>query len=148
MSREFDRINELFRRNEGVPFNIAVLFLMENGYNDMAEITDEEIQNVECPKGFDEIFYRNVIKLARQLAQETSPYDLLRFAMTNTFLRLDEFNNIVPREKLEEMVKERIDREVTRRDTADYIIYLCNRYNCDAEDLEKLGINIPDSYWE
>lgn len=149
MSKEFDAINEIYKENEGVSFNMAVLWLMDNGYNNMKNMTDKDIIESPKPNMFAEDFYRNILRTARKLAKETSPYDLLKYCMVNPFLRLDDFKDVVSREKLETMVKSRIDWEdFGRKDTSDYINYLCIRYDCDAEDLEKLGINIPDAYWE
>lgn len=43
MSKEFELIDRRYKENEGIPFNIIVLLLMENGYDNMRNMTDEDI---------------------------------------------------------------------------------------------------------
>lgn len=156
MSKEYELINDLFKKNEGVAFNMVVAILMDNGYEKIKNLTDEDIVNIInslAPELFDEDFYRNILDVARTIAKETSPYDLIKYAMVNTFLRLDDYKNVVPREKLENMVKASLspisimDVEYNL-DTVDGIKKVCEKYDCDAEDLELLGYTIPDDYWK
>lgn len=93
ISEEYKKIEKIFKEYEGITFNMAILWLLENGFTNMATITDEEIAKIDCPKMFDDEFFREILKLTRKMAQEISPYDLLKFAMVNPFLRLDDFYN-------------------------------------------------------
>lgn len=149
MSNEkYELINKLYNENEGVTWNMAVLWLMENGYNDMAEMTDEDIMKAECPNMFADDFFRNILKLTRQLAKETSPYDLLMYTMVNPFMNLMNFHNVPSRNRLEEMIKNCIDKDVYSKMRVEDVENFCDMFCCDAEELEKLGYEIPEAYWE
>ena len=149
MSNEkYELLDKLYKENEGISWNMAILWLMENGYNDMAEMTDEDIQKAECPQMFADDFFRDILKLTRQLAKETSPYDLLMYAMVNPFRNLMNFHNVPTRTRLEEMIKNAIYTEIYSKPTVKDVENFCEKYCCSAEELEMLGIEIPDKYWE
>lgn len=72
-----------------------------------------------------------------------------QFCMAEDIFDIRLFANKLPRNSLEDMVKTRISWEdQIRTDNADYIRYLVSRYDCEAEDLELIGINVPDEYYE
>ena len=62
-------------------------------------------------------------------------------------------SKIKNREQLEGMVKASLspmsimDVEYNL-DTVSGVKRICEKYNCEAEDLELLGYKIPDEYWE
>ena len=162
MSKEFEFLNNIYRQKAGVAFNLICDVLMENGYANFKNATDEDIEAVECPNLIAEDMYKDILLTAREIAQNTSPHDLLQFAMVEPFLRLDLFKeNTLNREELEKMVKASIQADLNGFDgnysimhirepkdfkNANDIQYFCERYDCDADIFEKLGFEVSEDY--
>lgn len=133
-----------------VNFNMVCTYILNIGYEAARNITDEDIEKAKGDGFATKEYYQWVMCTAREVANTISNnVELVQFCMAEDVYDIRHFADKLPRWELEDMLKTRISMEdYTRTDTADYIIYLCNRYDCDAEDLEYLGIEVPEEYWE
>ena len=134
-------INELY-------FNMAIVFVIDNGINEVKEWSDDDISEAEVPNLFEKNTYRMILKAARDIAQNTNPIDLILFCMTEATLDPKLYSGKLSYKTLESMVKHRLGYEDYGFNRNEEIDYLCQRYGCMAEDFEALGYTIPESYFE
>lgn len=153
MSKEYEVLEKLYRAYEGVIWNLACTWLLVNGFDNVKKWTDEYIDNEKTPDFLAPNCYREILKLEREIATKSLCTDFLKFCMVKPFLPIDEFASKLNREQLEDMVKASLspmsimDVEYNL-DTVSGVKRICEKYNCEAEDLELLGYKIPDEYWE
>ena len=142
------KLKELYRKIGDVGFNLAVSVLMENGFNTFKECTEDDILQSEVPNLFDENFYREVLRAAKEMSEITIPLDLIIFCMTDSRIDSKNFSGKLSYIDLDKMVRHRLEYEDYGFNRNSEIDYLCQRYGCDAEDFEMLGYKIPESYFE
>ena len=73
MSKEYKILKQIYTENEGTVFNLAVEWLMENGYLKFRSLTDEMIEEAEAPNIIAPEMFKHILKIARQIANETNP---------------------------------------------------------------------------
>lgn len=152
MSKEYEVLEKLYRAYEGVMWNLACEWLLENGFSNVKEWDDEFINNQEVPKLIEPSFYREILRLARQIATDSDCVDFMKFCMIEPFFQIRDLGKL-NREQLEGMVKASLspmsimDVEYNL-DTKPGVERVCKKYQCEAEDLELLGYTIPDDYWK
>ena len=154
MSKAYEYLEEIYKKNEGIDFNLACQWIMENGYLNVRKWTDEIIEEAKVPNLFADDYYKETLRLAREIANNTSPADLMKFCMIKPFLRLDDFCDKLNREELEAMVIASIQDDLnggtsimtTPRDfesEADRD-YFQDKYDCDLENFVKLEFDVPE----
>lgn len=152
MSKEYELLKKLYRENEGIKWNLACTWLLDNGFKNVRQWDDEFINNQKAPELLEKDLYIEILKLARLIATKSYCLDFMRFCMVHPFIRIDNFANKLDREKLENMIKASLspmsimDVEYNL-DTKPGVERVCEKYQCEAEDLELLGYTIPDDYW-
>ena len=147
-SIEYKKLKEILRNIGELYFNMALVYVIDNGINQVKQWSDEDITEAEVPGLFAEDTYRLILKSAREIAQNTNPIDLALFCMTEGTLDPRNYSGKLQYNKLEKMLKLRIGYEDYGFNRKEEIDYLCRRYGCMAEDFEALGFKIPDEYWE
>lgn len=147
----YEKLLELKKSTRYDYFALACGYFFDIGYNAAKEITDEEIKNVEGNGIMTKDFCEWMMETARTIANTIdSAVELVQFCMAEDIYDIRNYANKLPRYKLEEMIKYRLNSEEIPIDVSPIkkIEFLCNVYDCDEEDLELLGIDIPDEYWE
>lgn len=124
-------------------------YIFDIGFQNAKEISDKNIDKCKDNGMLTKEFQQYLMRQARELTNACdSAVTLVQYCMAEDVYDIRNSANKLPRDILEEMVKTRISWEdVVNKNNADYIQYLTSRYYCDAEDLELLGIEIPDEYW-
>lgn len=148
VENSYKELKEIYRKIGDVAFNVAVSILMENGFNLLSKCTEEDILEAEVPNLFDETYYRNILRAAKDISLITEPIDLIIFCMTDSRLDSKHFSNKLSYVDLDEMIRHRLEYEEYGFNRNEEIDYLCGRYGCDAEDFEMLGYKIPEHYFE
>ena len=150
MENVYKKLLEIKGKSNEAAFNVVCTYIFDIGYQAAKEITDEDIENAKGDGFATKEFNQWVMRTAREVVNIiNNNVELVQFCAVEDVYDTRFFADKLPRWQLEDMLKTRISMEdYTRTDTTDYIIYLCDRYDCDAEDLEYLGIEIPDEYWE
>ena len=152
MNIRYELLEKLYKKNKGFAWNLACEWLLEYGFSNVKEWDDEFINNQEVPKLIEPSFYREILRLARQIATDSDCVDFMKFCMIEPFFQIRDLGKL-NREQLEGMVKASLspmsimDVECNL-DTVSGVKRICEKYNCEAEDLELLGYKIPDEYWE
>ena len=111
VSETYTKLKNIYKGINEVGFNMAVTFLMDNGYKEVEKWTDEAIAEAEVPELFAEGFYRNILKTTRKIAESCTPIELIQFCMTDTCLDTKYFSNKLCYRDLEQMIEHRISYE-------------------------------------
>ncbi len=154
MSKEYENIKEITKniRSDYQAFIFSYIF--DIGYQSAKEITDEDIQKSEGNGIMTKDFCQYIMEKARELCNAVdSAVSLVQYCMVEDTFDIRNYADKLPRYKLEDMVKASLSPSSIMDVSCslyskESVENVCDRYNCDAEDLELLGFKIPDSYWE
>ncbi len=149
----YDKLKKIQQNVNAPVLSVALTYLLDIGFKAATQITDEMINEAKgndlMTKGFEEL----VMKTAREIAQTVNLTDVYVFCQAEDIFDTRYNASKLPRYTLEDMIKASLspmsimDVEYNL-DTKEGIKRVCEKYDCDAEDLELLGITIPEDYWE
>ena len=140
----YENLLQLKNKTQDDVFVLACSHFFDIGYQNAKEIRDEDIKNVQ---GSARELIREIMSITRKIAHETeSGVELVQFCMAEDIFDVRNYANKISRYKLEDMLKSRLSFENVYQ-TADSVSYICSRYGCDVDDMELLGIEIPDEYY-
>lgn len=126
-------------------FALALGYFFDIGYQAASEITDEDIANAEGNGIMKKDFVQWMMKTVRLFTEVTdSAIEVIQFCMVEDIFEIRWYANKLPRYQLEDMLQTRIAREKYSTNKEDDLEELCDLYDCDSENFELLGFNIPE----
>lgn len=149
MTENYKKLKEICKDMKADYKSMLFAYIFDIGFQNAKEFTSKDIESCEDRGVLTRDFQQWLIRLAKEICNAVdSPVTLVQYCMAEDIYETRFEADKLGRWKLEEMVKERMSWEdVVNKKSVDYINYLTHRYDCDAEDLELLGIEIPDEYW-
>lgn len=150
----YEKLKNIKNNTNNAILVTALTYLLDIGCREAKEITDDVIEKAEGNGLMTKEFVQELMKTAREIAQAIeNPSDVYVFCQAEEIFDVLYTTNKLPRYRLEEMIKASLspisimDVEYNL-DTVGGIKRVCEKYDCDAEDLELLGYTIPDDYWK
>lgn len=149
--KEFEKLKKLYKESNLTYFSMAVCHLLANGFNDTLEISDDEISKMKSTSnGMSDEFVRWINKTARDIAiaADGQPANLIEFCQAIELFDIQHFCGKLNRHRLEEMVENQIF--INKYSTRSECERQCEKLGCEMEELEMLGVELPDGWdeWE
>lgn len=149
--KEFEELKRIYKENNLAYFSMAVCHLMGNGFNDILELSYDEINEMTSSvKGMTDDFVRLINKLAKDIAiaAEGQPANLIEFCQAIDLFDIQHFCGKLNRHRLEKIVENQIF--ITKYSTRSECERQCEKLGCEMEELEMLGVELPDGWdeWE
>ena len=121
-------------------FVMAVSHYLDIGHRNAKEITQEDIDSVEENGLMTKEFCQFLMRTAKIIADSVdSAVEVIQFCTVEDIFETRFYAGKLSRGELEDMVKARLANE-----DDDDTSTLCELYDCDEEDLEMLGMGIPE----
>ena len=153
----YDNIEKIYKRTNKAYFSMAVCHLMDKGFEAVKEMTDEQIEAIEYkPKHkpgtidlMNEDFIKWIWRAAKEIAEacEYQPANLIMFCQAVDLFDTYHFNGKLNKNRMEEMLIERISAEDCSLQLNSGVKTLCKRYDCEAEEFEALGFTVTEDYY-
>ena len=142
----YSKLNEIYSKTRVDVFVMALGYLIEKGTSNIAEITDDEINEIDGNGFMTKEFSQMLVKLARDIAKATdSAVEIIQFADAKGLFEVSYYTNgeVFERETLEH----------TSRRLLEYILYdeidfpnseeeakenLADMLEIEVEDIDKL----------
>lgn len=109
MTGVYNKLEELYRKYHPAQFNMAIAQLLEIGFRNAAEITDEEINGAKGNALMTDEFWQETLKLVREIAQNYSPVEFMQFCEVMEPLDIRWFSKHPTRDDLETLMERAID---------------------------------------
>lgn len=143
----YEKLLKLKRNTRDDYFVMACSYLFDIGYQNAKEITDEEIENAKVNGIMTKEFCEWLMKTAREIANTIdSAIELVQFCMVEDVYDLKLFANKLPRYRLQEMIENQI--YIHKGSSQSECEKQCEEFGCEMEELEMLGFDLPDGWWE
>lgn len=142
----YSKLNEIYSKTRVDVFVMALGYLIEKGTSNIAEITDDEINEIDGNGFMTKEFSQMLVKLARDIAKATdSAVEIIQFADAKGLFEVSYYTN--------GEVFERDTLETTTRRLLEYILYdeidfpnseeeakenLADMLELEVEDIDKL----------
>lgn len=144
----YENIEKIYKNTNKTYFSMAVCHLLSKGFDAVEKITTEQIAAIKYephnePGKIDMItedFVKWIWKAAKDIAEacEYQPVNLIMFCQAVDLFDTYHFNGKLNKNRMEEMLIERISGEDCSLQLNSGVENLCERYDCEAEELEAL----------
>lgn len=125
----------------------ACTYFFDIGYAQAKELTVEDVESAKGNGFMTKEFEQELIQTTREIAGAVeSGIDLVQFCAINDTYDTRTFANKLPRYRLEEMLENQVS--VHSMSSRKEIESQCDKLGCEIEDLEMLGVSLPDGWWE
>lgn len=153
----YDNIEKIYKRTNKVYFCMAVNHLMDKGFEAVNKITNEQIDAIKYePKNepgkidmMNEDFIKWIWRTAKDIAEacEYQPSALIQFCQAVDLYDTYHFNGKLNKNRMEEMLIERISAENDTLHDKEGVRVLCEKYECEAVEFEALGFEVTEDYY-
>ena len=141
MSEVYKKLEKLYRKYHPAQFNMAIAQLLDIGFRDAAEITDKEINEAKGNAMMTDEFWRDTLKLVREIAQDYSPVEFMQFCEVMEPLDIRWFSEHPTRDDLEKYMERAITVMLDNGGTETEIIEYCD---IEEDDAEFFGLNYEE----
>lgn len=149
----FENIEKIYKNTNKAYFSMAVCHLLDKGFDTVEEMTTEQIAAIKYEPGkidmITEDFVKWIWKAAKEIAEacEYQPANLIMFCQAIDLFDTYHFNGKLNKNRMEEMLIERISTEDCSLQLNSGVETLCERYECEAEEFEALGFTVTEDYY-
>ncbi len=124
-------------------FVMACSYIIDKGYDTVSKIEESDIERVKGNGLMTKEFCQKLVRTSKEITDAvTNGIEIIQFIATEDIFDLKYFSGKLSREKLENMVVERIEKENVSLSSEEGVKELCSLYNCDTDELELL---FPDA---
>lgn len=127
----------------------ACTYFFDIGYAQAKELTVKDVESAKGNGLMTRGFEQELIQTTREIARAVeSGIDLVQFCAIDDTYDTRTFANKLPRYRLEEMLENQIF--IHKLSSQSYCKKQCAQLGCEMEDLEMLGVSLPDGWedWE
>ncbi len=158
MNTIYEALEKIYKKNNLAYFSMAVCHLLDRGFDTVLQITDEDIENMKYENQssgnridlMNENFIKWIWRTAKDIAIacDKQPSNLIMFCQAVDLFDVHHFTGGLNKNRMEEMLNTRIANENCSFYNREDVETLCDLYNCELEEFEALGCEIPEDMFE
>ena len=141
----YEKLLEIKNKYRYDYFIMALSHFFDLGYQVAKQMPEEEIENAEANGLMTKDCVQWIMRTAKEIANcVDSAVEVVQFCNAEDIYDVRYYANKLPRWRMEEMLQSRISQEnndTTKEEELEELTFL---YDCDAEDFELLGFDIPE----